>query len=179
MPGRRVVELADLLNVVSRSPNRDHDWEAIERKLQTGLPRDYKAFADDFGLGRIGGFLWVFMPDQANSHLDLYEQTLRHGETLAQLRNDELYPVPFDSFPAGGGLIPWGITDNGDTCYWKTDGEPDEWQVVVTDDRMNDWERFAMGFSEFLRQLLSGGVNSGVMGDEWLIVRPVKFEASP
>jgi len=144
------------------SPERARDvnveWEAVEATVQTALPNDYKEFIQRYGTGKIDDFLWVLSPATNNSHLKLAQRkdailrALReHRESLAGLGRK----LPFAIFPEPGGLLPWGFTDNGDVCYWRTGSDPNTWRVVVNDGRGSMWEEFAGTMTEFLTALLS------------------------
>jgi hypothetical protein len=40
-------------------------------------------------------------------------------------------PLLLAAWPAPGGLLPLGTTDNGDQRYWLTAGAPQAWPLVV------------------------------------------------
>ena len=69
---------------------------------------------------------------------------------------------PFPVFPAAGGLFPWATTDNGDTLYWLTVGDPDTWQVVVWESRGPEHVVYPFGAAEFLQRWLSGTLECSV-----------------
>jgi hypothetical protein len=78
---------------------------------------------------------------------------------LAALRELKGMPgirhVPYPLFPEPGGLLPFGIDDNGDGLYWLTTGEPDQWSIVVNESRAPEYEQFDMSVTEFLQEVLS------------------------
>ena len=47
-------------------------------------------------------------------------------------------------------LIPWGLDESGNTVWWLTTGEPDQWPVVANEARGDEWQRFDGGAVAFL-----------------------------
>ena len=135
--------------------------------MQTPLPSEYTDFIGKYGTGNICEFLTVLSPAAANPHMNL---TARGAMLLRSLREcrttvgqDRSIPV----FPERGGLLPWGVTDNGDVCYWRTQSpNPDLWPIVVNDGRGSMWEEFPGTMTEFLHALLSCEFESDILTDE-------------
>lgn len=61
------------------------------------------------------------------------------------------YPV----FPESGGLLMWGSSIDGDEFHWRTEGQPNEWTVVVAG-RNDDWFHYEGRLSSYLAWLCSG-----------------------
>src|SRR5262249_44977111 len=77
-------------------------------------------------------------------------------DALRKLRQTTEPDMPYPIFPEPGGVIPWGVTDNGDVCYWKTGlADPNTWTVVVNESRGPDWEHFKGTMTEFLSAVVS------------------------
>ncbi len=130
------------------------DWPTVETEMRTSLPEDYKDFILRYGTGKIGEFIWVLNPAASNPNLNLIR---RSEEILRALREYRVSlaalgkTVPFAAFPEPGGLLPWGGTDNGDVCYWRTgDPDPNEWHVVLNDGRGAIWEEFDVTMTQFI-----------------------------
>ena len=145
------------------------DWAGVEGRLGVSLPDDYKAFIGTYGLGDIDGYLSVLHPATRNRHLNLER---KGASALAALRECRAEPMPmelpYSVFPEPGGLLPWGITGNGDDCFWRvTDSDPNRWTVVVANVRNDDWEAYRGGLVEFLCATLSGARRSDVFADDW------------
>jgi hypothetical protein len=157
------------------------DWDMVQGALQTPLPVDYKDFIERYGTGRIDGFLWVLSPVADNPNINL----LKHGRVILRTLRDHRTavasskrPVPFAAFPEPGGLLPWGYTDNGDACYWKTgDADPNLWRVVVNDGRGSMWEQFEGSMTTFLGALLSRRHESQILTDEGFPSHAVRFDS--
>ena len=61
------------------------------------------------------------------------------------------------------GLLPFGATDNGDVFFWLTEGQPDEWRVVLNAGRDPRCEEYPGGMTRVLAQLLSKAVRSQIL----------------
>lgn len=133
---------------------QDDGWNNIERKLNTTLPRDYKQFIERYGSGRIDEFLSILNPFSSNKHRDLLWQMEMQLGTLRELKEGGTEIVPFEFFPSPGGLLPFGLTDNGDVLYWLTVGQPDNWSVAVNAGRSPEWDTYQVGMVEFLWKIL-------------------------
>jgi hypothetical protein len=143
------------------SPPADHpveaegDWAVIEKQLGMRLPDDYRLIVESYGKGSFADFLnpIIPFPDPANFLCRLKDSILRHERDLHAEYPDDF---PFPVYPDAGGLFPWATTDNGDTLYWLTAGEPDCWQVVVWESRGPEHVIYPFGAAEFLQRWLSG-----------------------
>ena len=138
--------------------------------MGTPLPDDYKEFIGRYGTGKIDDFLWVLSPATANPSLNLVVR----GEEIRRAFREYRMAIaavgkepPFDVFPEPGGLLPWGCTENGDVCYWRTGHmDPNEWHVVLNDGRGSMWEKFAGTMTQFLAATLSRRHVSGIITDK-------------
>lgn len=147
-------------------------WEQAESELGVPLPQDYKTFIDAYGSGQIDEFIWIFNPFSKNENLQLIRQLTIQSAVLSELvalgEN-----VPYSVFPATGGVIPFGITDNGDLLFWKTSEAPSEWTVAVNDSRSPEWQEFRGSMTEFLASLLHGKVRCKFFPEDFPRRRPV------
>lgn len=132
-------------------------WERAEEELGLALPADYKALIDEYGAGSFDDFLWVFEPYHDNQFLDLLWQTPNHLRVLRTLVEDGGGEEPYLLRSEPGGLVSWGLTDNGDMCFWHvTSRDPSEWTVALRPSRSSQWHRFEGALTEFLVEMLSG-----------------------
>jgi hypothetical protein len=141
----------------------------VRQALGVELPADYQWFVERYGAGKIDHFLMVLTPGHSNQYVDLLQQSRRQGEAITEIREQwPEYRPPFPAFPAPGGLIAWGISDNGDVCFWRTgDPDPDRWPVVVCDGRMWDWESYDQTMTGFLCQVLEAKVRPSVFPSDF------------
>ena len=145
----------------------DATWMLVERELGVALPRDFKDCLRIYGTGSFGGFLWVFNPASANPHLHLKTQIQRSLDGLRTLKAEDPEELPYALFPEPEGLLPWGITDNGDGLYWHTAGEPEQWTVVVNAGRDPECEEFPLGATGFLAAILRQSIKSDVLPSDF------------
>ena len=130
-------------------------WDVIEADLGTPLPQDYKDFARLYGSGYFMEFLGVDIPNtqNPNTRLEWQAQLVRDGMLVVDERDR---PLPI--WPDPGGLLAFGATDDGDTLFWLTEGEPDDWRVVVWDRGFGRFETLDCDLTDFLAGLATGDV---------------------
>lgn len=73
--------------------------------------------------------------------------------------------MPYALFPEPGGLLVWGVTDNGDEFYWLTEGAPDDWTVVVSS--RHEWWSYDGGALSLLGGLLRREIHCPGLPDEF------------
>ncbi|MFV2172051.1 hypothetical protein ACFHW2_15135 [Actinomadura sp. LOL_016] len=120
------------------------DWAAVESRVGTALPCDYKLLVETFGCdGLFDESFHVVSPEELIWHTEVHADggLVPGGE----------HPPPF---PAPGGLIPWSDNENEERFFWITEGpDPDRWPVYALDS-LNEGSRFECTATEFLfRQL--------------------------
>jgi SMI1-KNR4 cell-wall len=145
-------ELCRVLPPPGAPAHAEGDWSAVEAKLSTPLPGDYKGFIARYGSGKIADRLRIrspFAPDDA--WFSWVTRTLGAADALRALG---FFPLPV--FPAASGLLPWGSTDEGGILYWETGEAPDAWPVVVMAERGPEHDRFDGTMSAFLVALFTG-----------------------
>lgn len=134
-------------------PPHTVDWTAIEERLETALPDDYKQIAEIFGCGAFDGYLRLYVPDAPMISFDLVRST----ELLAEfaLDHSRIYE-PYTVYPATGGLLEWAGTEQGHKAFWLTEGhDPNRWPILTTDDAHDKWERFDGTTGEFVFRMLT------------------------
>jgi hypothetical protein len=152
-----------LAKFVGRGERVVVDWERAEGELGLALPPDYQALAENHPVLRLADFLTVFHPTGRTE----FDTLLGYGLELTRAVRDvaadfpEMYP--YAVYPDPGGLLCWGVTDNGDQCYWLTVGDPGSWPVVIGDDD-HSW-RFDGTVTGFLLGLLEGTVRCPLFPD--------------
>ncbi len=136
-------------------------WQAVEQRIGTPLPQDYKRLVNLYGIGYFGGYVCPLTPfvnppgylnlvDSGRDILNGYEQGRKIGPK---------YHPSFPAYPEPGGLLPWGRDDNAGVPCWLTQGQPDEWPVVILDSHYSqNYSQFALSATGFLVQWLSGQI---------------------
>ena len=155
-----------------REAGRESEWARVEEELGVRLPEDYKLFVQVYGSGTIDDFIVVLNPFSANRNINLLEAGRLRMQAVAELRSDHPDDYRHDAFPATGGLLPFAITDNANVFYWKTNGRPDAWTVVVYEGRGPAFAEFGGGMSAALAALLSGSVRFDVLPRDFPSARP-------
>ncbi|MEV5831201.1 SMI1/KNR4 family protein [Spirillospora sp. NPDC052242] len=120
------------------SPPPAPDWAAVEARLGTPLPGDYKRLVETYGCdGTFDVFFQVFDPDELISYWEYFA-------------GDEPAAGDLPGWPVPGGLIPWSNNEHHETFWWIAEGpDPDRWPVyAVTED--DQGERFDCTATEFL-----------------------------
>ncbi|TDC57106.1 hypothetical protein E1281_06115 [Actinomadura sp. KC345] len=121
------------------SPVPAPDWGAVETRLGTPLPDDYRRLVETFGCdGDFNGFFNVFHPEELIWHTEYHA-----GDDLA-------FGGDHPPFPAPGGLIPWSNNEHEQNYFWITEGsDPDRWPVYAVDS-LDEGSRFDCTATEFL-----------------------------
>jgi hypothetical protein len=145
------------------------DWDAARQTLGLDLPEDYRALIDVYGAGLFDEELSVLAPGHPKRELDLLWQADQQLSGLRYVRDRSGERLPYEPEPVSGGLLPWGITGNGDVCYWRVvDADrPAEWTVIVDEVRGGEWHPFDGGVSEFLAGLFAGRVRAEFYDGLW------------
>ncbi|MEU4208605.1 SMI1/KNR4 family protein [Streptomyces sp. NPDC026206] len=133
---------------------RTVDWAGAEARLGTALPGDYKRLVEMFGHGAFDGYLELHMPGAGFRSSDIVLNTEWLGE-WARTGRSGLWD-PYEVYPAPGGLLQWGSTEQADQFFWLTEGpDPDKWPILVTEDIPDSWVRFDGTTAEFVHRMLT------------------------
>lgn len=119
--------LATLRDIHRGAKASDPRWPTVEAELGLGLPGSYKVLVEQFGASSWLDFLHVLSPFDERRWRRV-RATLDADRTLRQ-EFPHYYPLPL--YPEPGGLLPWAVTDNGDTFYFITTGPPDGWPTLI------------------------------------------------
>lgn len=149
---------------------KDYDvqkWAEIESRMGTELPSDYKEFINEYGTGNINNFMWILTPFDENEYVNLFKMGMKISEAYmtSKLYNPDFFK--HDVFPVVGGILPWGYTENGDELYWLTEGESDDWKVIVYESRSSDFYEYSMGFVQFIYELISKKITCSAFPDDF------------
>ncbi|MFI0352950.1 hypothetical protein [Actinomadura sp. 9N407] len=112
------------------------DWAAVESRLGTPLPSDYRRLVETFGCdGAFDAFFKVFTPEELIWHVGFHAG-----------KGGSEHP----HFPASAGVIPWSNNEHEETIFWINEGsDPDRWPVYAVDS-LNEGSRFECTATEFL-----------------------------
>ncbi|MEU9200812.1 SMI1/KNR4 family protein [Streptomyces sp. NPDC048332] len=130
------------------------DRAAVEARLGTALPGDYKELADRFGYGEFDDHLGLLLPDGPPGSLDLVSFHAFWARTAAE--DGGRWWEPYGLHPAPGGLLQWASTEQRTSFHWLTEADdPDRWPVLVTGEDYAHWHRFDGSTAEFIHRLLT------------------------
>lgn len=134
-------------------------WKDVERKLGTALPDDYKAIIDTYGVGWFGNWVCIYSPFHETFNLPGRHKNIYSAIKESVTSDPESYP-PYPFFPAKGGLLFVGRSDNAEPVCYVTEGEPNDWSIVTMDNKYlrQYYDHFEMGLAEMLTKWLSGEI---------------------
>jgi hypothetical protein len=133
------------------------DWTRVTRVLGA-LPPDYRRLIERYGSGSFAGRVTIFNPFDPNPYVELIASAMRALETDRATRHEFPDDYQFPLYPEPGGILPWAITDGGDTLYWMEAGEPAAWPIVIVGARELAGETFDLCVTDFLARWLTGAI---------------------
>ncbi|OXM50478.1 SMI1/KNR4 family protein [Amycolatopsis alba] len=134
----------------------EEDWRSVEKELGLALPSEFKALATRYGAGSFDDISLLSPGELVVSARDLLG-------TAGAFRDDWPDMVPFALWPEPGGLLEWARTGNGDSLYWLTEGEPEDWTTVVWNPRAGSG-RHALDAVAFLYAYFEGRLDVPLLG---------------
>lgn len=148
------------------------DWAALETRIGTGLPSDYKWLVGHYGPGVFDDFLHVLQPTAGHEAIRLEYCIERMNRTLDYLRGGG-EEIPFSNDE----LLPAVLSDNGDTVYWRRwpRDDPERWTVVANEARGTSWVWFDGGLVAFLAAALDGSFPVPIFPEDFPSEKP-RFE---
>ena len=157
--------LAKLLGIYrsDRAANLNPVWSDVEQSLGLALPITYKMLVDLFGASSWGDFLYVLSPFDESLNLQ------RRGKQIldADRQSRSTFPshYPFGLYPEPNGLLPWAVTDNGDTLYFVTFGPPDDWSTLIRGPRAPEFEVSFLTPSLLVHHISAGTYRSTILAE--------------
>jgi hypothetical protein len=124
------------------------DFAAVEDKLDSRLPIDFKRLITTYGTGGWLEFYGIINPLDPCDAAEWFGQG--RLQYLRDRRRDFPQYVPYPIWPDTGGLLPWGGHENGGDMYWLTEGDPDKWPTIFTHDRTPEYVRMDCTCTGFL-----------------------------
>ncbi|MDC9616144.1 SMI1/KNR4 family protein [Xenorhabdus khoisanae] len=129
-------------------------WLLIDE--QHVFPKDYIDFITQYGTGRIADFITIFNPFSADDDLNFFKQKEWIIEDFQSLVESDPDYYPFILYPDTNGLLPVGVTDNGDYIFWiVSSDDSDSWNIAVIAARAPEVEYRQESFTDFLAGVLS------------------------
>lgn len=142
--------IGELLKIVAPPANpvearNGEAWERAQKIIGTKLPSDFREIGLHYGSG---SFCEISIVNPLSAD---FERAMTYLlETLREVKGSSIYrDYPYEVFPDQPGLLPWGSDQNGNTLHWLTEGEPDDWPVII-ESHEGELERFNMSMTTFL-----------------------------
>lgn len=154
-------------SISKKFPYNVCEWKEVESKLGVVLPSDYKKLINLYGSCTIGGFIMIYSPFTKNENINLLNQQKINKEAYLTLKVNFPEDFPYEVFPSnGGGLLPWGRTENGDTLNWIVDINQRDW-VILVDDNSGNYFKYKGSMIEFLYDILSENIICPIFPDDF------------
>ena len=113
------------------------------------FPIDYQHYLSHFGTGWLGDFFLIWNPFSTADGKNWLQEKEIALKAFKGIQNEFLdFFSQWVFYPAPGGLLPCGTTVNGDTLFWVTTGQPDQWTISAGRDEPLDF--YNGGLCEFL-----------------------------
>ncbi|SDZ72568.1 SMI1/KNR4 family protein [Selenomonas ruminantium] len=147
------------------SSHSKEEWERIQAEHNIKFPLDYIDYINAYGLGAVGGFLWIYSPWSNNDSLNLFAARPKALEGCSPFCVECLVSTNSST----DCLVPLGRTDNDDYIFWlKTDNEQEQWHLILCDGHSTKYFEYAMSITEFLAGIIRGTVQCDLLPDEWI-----------
>jgi hypothetical protein len=146
-----------------------NNWGTITDQFGEPLPNDFMQFIDHYGSGTVNAHISVFNPFSTNPHLNLIRQSMIQLSALRLLKAEFPEEIPFPLFFEPGGLLPWGLSIDGDVYCWLTKGISGRWEVVVIC-RSGGAEHFSVTMTQFLARLIKEDIVSASVPSDFASV---------
>lgn len=144
-------------------------WEPIEAELGTSLPQDYKDFARLYGSGYFMEFLGIYIPRTTNPNTRFERNVPLISRMFREVAAQDGEEFPYGFWPTPGGLVSLGATDNGDMLFWRAQGPPETWRIVIWDGGFQSFETVDCDLTDFLAGLATGEIQPEAFPGDLLV----------
>lgn len=171
----KLLEILDPPSTPFESVLKKNDWGRVNKYFNLPFPMDYIQFINKYGSGQIGKWLTVFNPFSNNPHLSIIHQTPQILSGFSVLKAKYPEEIPYTLLFEPEGLLPWGISIDGDVFCWKTEGPNGNWSIVIIG-RHSGNQEFKLSFSQFLVEAIESKITPKAIPIEWKSEK-VEFES--
>jgi hypothetical protein len=164
-----VASLDELIDAGGLVPPGDSlAWDQAEQALGLPLPQDYRALVDAGGAGLWFDYFRVYAPGEQYEDRNLLDSAGVFEDL--QIFWDNGFSNPPTDLPAGARLIAWASTGAGETLFWQVEegSTADSYPIYVQDADGEDWERFHLKTTDFLRGVQQNSVRSEFFSEAFL-----------
>jgi hypothetical protein len=140
------------------------DWEAVEQRLETPLPGDYKQFMSRFPSGMFRDTVKMWNPAKNTEHLTKFQEErdrILIGVGIAWEHYDTFPP-----FPEPGGVIPFAADAAGGALFWLPwTSDPGKWHVVYQSRHSpDDWTKTKRSMTAVMLELATSRGKRNILG---------------
>lgn len=148
--------LKDILSVpqIVYNVGNEKEWRDFEKNIGIIFPKDYKELIGTYGTGGIGNFIWFLTPFEEDDNINFFKRMKVMLEAYRISKSNFPNYFTYNIYPEKDGLLPWGYTDNGDELYWKTNGSPEKWSIVIYESASPEYHEYKMQLAEFLYKII-------------------------
>ncbi|EOU9551259.1 SMI1/KNR4 family protein [Cronobacter dublinensis] len=150
-------------------------WPLIPGSIK--FPSDYVDFINTYGSGRIADFIVIFNPFSKDENVNFFDQYNYISEDLGYLIESDSDYYKYKLYPDDNGLIPVGVTDNGDYIFWVVTSKENsnQWGTAVIPSRSPDVEYFKCNLVSLIEQILDKSLKASSLPDDFPS-KPLIFE---
>ncbi|EOT1259471.1 SMI1/KNR4 family protein [Cronobacter sakazakii] len=150
-------------------------WPLIAGSIN--FPPDYVDFINTYGSGRIADFIVIFNPFSKDENLSFFDQFNYILEDLNYLIESDKEYYKYNFYPEDNGLIPVGVTDNGDYIFWVVASKEnsEQWGTAIIPARSPDVEYFECNLVSLIEQILDKSLKARPLPNTFPS-QPVSFE---
>ena len=136
----------------------------IEGRLGFALPNDLYDFVSRYGTGAFSDTLTIHNPFAPN-YFEVLDEVSTCYRELKRSEGDTV--IPYHVYPASPGLLLCGSEVNGHIIFWLTEGQPDQWPLILMAVDFQ-FERRDVSLTAFLAQVQSGQTGCVFWDLEWV-----------
>ncbi|EOV0648039.1 SMI1/KNR4 family protein [Cronobacter turicensis] len=149
----------------SSDSGKGKTWPLIAGSIN--FPSDYVDFINTYGSGRIAEFIIIFNPFSNDENLSFFDQYNYILEDLNYLIESDKDYYKYKLYPEDNGLIPVGVTDNGDYIFWVVTSKEnsEQWGTAIIPVRSPDVEYFECNLVTLIEQILDRSLKTRSLPD--------------
>lgn len=149
-------------------------WLTLQQTLNVALPSDFRDYSLSYGSGyfddprRLMVFVWnPFSPE----YLLTLEQVCDELRA-ARLHLNREPNIPYGVFPHQPGWLPWGCDIDGSLMCWLTEGEPDDWPIILLTPEKTTFQQLHMSMTTFLARAFKRQIRTILWDDPAFFIGP-------
>lgn len=139
-------------------------WKIVENDNQLNFPKDYKDFINNYGTGCLSELIWILNPFSNFKRFNTFSYLEEKKKAFSAFEKITKEKYSYSLFSEGKGILPFALTDNGDTFYWKIDAlKTEKFKILLFDSRELLIEEYSVSYSKLLLQILSKSIKTNII----------------